>query len=184
MSFQNHAGQQRKRAGVEVPYGLPPLLFCGVLGNGAALSHYRLLSVDDVQPFLGGVEPAAAHVVVHVCPAVSVGLDTVYPCRVNALYVLESFPVFGFAVYLQSILGDIQRGILIIGAVKTAIVCCRRHRVEGINRGQAAATLKRRDFDACHVFGDVDGCQAIATGVFANRFISISCNLNGRKVVS
>lgn len=113
-----------------------PLLFCDMPGNGAALSHYRLLSVDDVQPFLGSVEPAAAHVVVHIRPAVSVGLDTAYPCRVKVLYVQEFSPFYCLFVYLQGFLGDIQRGILIIAET---MVCRRWHRVEGINRGQGSA---------------------------------------------
>ena len=48
---------------------------------------------------------------------------------------------------------------------------------------QAAATIESIIVDARHAVGDGDGCQAAAAIVFASRFISTICVLNGRKVM-
>ena len=50
--------------------------------------------------------------------------------------------------------------------------------------GQSAAILKSRRSYACHAVGDFYWGQADAAQVFVNCFISINCNLNGRKVMS
>ena len=51
-------------------------------------------------------------------------------------------------------------------------------------RGQADARIEGTATDACHAVGDGDGGQADTARVFASRFISMTCNLNGRKVLT
>ena len=53
-----------------------------------------------------------------------------------------------------------------------------------MNRGQAAATRESQASDAGHGVGDGHGGQAAALIVFANHFISMTCTLNGRKVLT
>ena len=50
--------------------------------------------------------------------------------------------------------------------------------------GQAGATCESIASDSCHGIGDGHRGQTAAIIEFANRFISTSCNLNGRKVMT
>ena len=48
---------------------------------------------------------------------------------------------------------------------------------------EAAATSESIISNTCHGIRNRDGGEAAARFVFANSFISTSCNLNGRKVI-
>ena len=70
------------------------------------------------------------------------------------------------------------------GATRKGWVADAGHATRDGDRGQAAATSEGTIAYAGHALGDGDGGQATATTVFVNYFISTTCVLNGRKVMT
>jgi len=59
-----------------------------------------------------------------------------------------------------------------------------RHAIGDGDGGEARAFIERINSNARHTIGDGDGGEAIAARVFASCFISTTCVLNGRKVMT
>ena len=68
-------------------------------------------------------------------------------------------------------------------AVPESTIADARHTVWDGDGGQAAAARESRIADSCQATGDGDGGQTTTAVVFASRFISTICVLNGRKVM-
>ena len=58
------------------------------------------------------------------------------------------------------------------------------HAIGDGDRCQSTATIERIHSDVRHTLGNGDGGQTVAATVFASHFISTTCMLNGRKVIT
>ena len=68
-------------------------------------------------------------------------------------------------------------------AIAENIISNTCHRIRNRDGGETIARSESTISNTCHRIRNRDGGEAAASKVFANSFISTSCNLNGRKVI-